>query len=96
MRLAVEASSTPARRAFQPERLAQLPKFGRAAMRAERATKKTLLERCRSVSWKPFTAAGAALAIVVSCRTMGARQEALPHEFAAARLPGRAETRGRT
>ena len=32
-RLAVEASSTPARRAFQPERLAQLPKFGRAAVR---------------------------------------------------------------
>ena len=27
------------------------------------------------------------LLIVVSCRTMGARQEALPHEFAA--LPGR-------
>ena len=30
-RLAVEASSTPARRAFQPERLAELPKFLRAA-----------------------------------------------------------------
>ena len=35
------------------------------------------------------------LLIVVSCRTMGARQEALSHEFAAARaLPGRAETPG--
>ena len=33
------------------------------------------------------------LLIVVSCRTMGARdKEALPHEFAAARLPGRGDT----
>ena len=33
--LAVEASSTPARRAFQPERLAELPKVLRAAASAD-------------------------------------------------------------